>query len=91
MVEEMQCGRANLMEGLINGIAGRKVENLYPKLSMEPGNVLLEVKNLGRDGVFEDVSFQVRAGEISWFCRAGRCRKDGNYARNIRHCAGKPG
>ena len=55
------------MEGLINGIAGRKVENLYPKLSMEPGNVLLEVKNLGRDGVFEDVSFQVRAGEILGF------------------------
>ncbi len=66
MVEE--CNVEGLtMEGLINGIAGRKVENLYPKLSMEPGNVLLEVKNLGRDGVFEDVSFQVRAGEILGF------------------------
>lgn len=31
------------MDDLINGIAGRKVENLYPKIQQEPGNVLLEV------------------------------------------------
>ena len=55
------------MDDLINGIAGRKVENLYPKLDVAPGKVMLEVRNLGRTGVFEDVSFTVRAGEVLGF------------------------
>ena len=55
------------MEDLINGIAGRKVENLYPKLDVTPGRVVLEVRNLGKKGVFEDVSFSVRAGEVLGF------------------------
>ena len=55
------------MEQLINGIAGRKVENLYPKLDVEPGKTMIEVKNLGRTGVFSDVSFSVRAGEVLGF------------------------
>lgn len=55
------------MDALIDGIAGRKVENLYPKIEQEPGEVLLEVKNLGKRGVFENISFQVRAGEVLGF------------------------
>ena len=55
------------MEDLINGIAGRKVENLYPKIDVEFGKVVLEVRNLGKKGVFEDVSFSVRAGEVLGF------------------------
>lgn len=55
------------MDDLINGIAGRKVENLYPKIQQEPGKVLLEVKNLSRKGVYDNVSFQVRAGEVLGF------------------------
>ena len=55
------------MENLINGIAGRKVENLYPKLDVTPGKVMLEVRNLGKKGVFQDVSFSVRAGEVLGF------------------------
>lgn len=55
------------MDTLIDGIAGRKVENLYPKIEQEPGEVLLEVKNLKKQGQFEDISFQVRAGEVLGF------------------------
>lgn len=55
------------MDALIDGIAGRKVENLYPKIEQEPGEVLLEVKDLKKQGVFENISFQVRAGEVLGF------------------------
>lgn len=55
------------MDDLIDGIAGRKVENLYPKLDIPAGDVVLDVKNISRTGVFENVSFQVRAGEILGF------------------------
>lgn len=55
------------MDTLIDGIAGRKVENLYPKIEQEPGEVLLEVRSLKKQGVFEDISFQVRAGEVLGF------------------------
>ena len=56
MVEERNVGGLT-MEELINGIAGRKVENLYPKEMTNLGKVLLEVKNLSLTGVFEDISF----------------------------------
>ena len=36
------------MDDLIDGIAGRKVENLYPKREQNPGKILLEVKNLSK-------------------------------------------
>ncbi len=66
MVEEREVGGLT-MEELINGIAGRKVENLYPKEMTTLGKVLLEVKHLSLKGVFEDISFQVRAGEVLGF------------------------
>ena len=55
------------MDDLINGIAGRKVENLYPKEDIPKGEVLLDVKHLNKQGVFEDINFQVRAGEVLGF------------------------
>src|SRR3954453_2222106 len=45
-------------------MVGREVASLFPKLDVEPGEVLLEVRHLTRRGVFADVSFDVRAGEI---------------------------
>lgn len=55
------------MDDLIDGIAGRKVENLYPKEDIPKGEVLLDVKHLNKQGVFEDINFQVRAGEVLGF------------------------
>jgi rhamnose transport system ATP-binding protein len=48
---------------LIRHMVGREV-TLFPKLENPVGNVLLEVSGLTRVGVFRDVSFSVRTGEI---------------------------
>ncbi len=48
---------------LIRHMVGRTV-SLFPKVENPIGDVLLEVSNLTRVGVFRDVSFSVRAGEI---------------------------
>ena len=45
-------------------MVGRPVEDQFPRRRTEVGEVLLEVKNLSREGVLEDISFQVRAGEV---------------------------
>ena len=45
-------------------MVGREVGALFPKTDAEPGEVVLEVRGLTRAGVFHDVTFQVRAGEI---------------------------
>ncbi|MCA1740547.1 MAG: sugar ABC transporter ATP-binding protein, partial [Actinobacteria bacterium] len=45
-------------------MVGRPVEDQFPRHQPETGEVLLEVKNLSREGVLEDVSFQVRTGEM---------------------------
>ncbi|MGV8894882.1 MAG: sugar ABC transporter ATP-binding protein [Rhodoglobus sp.] len=56
-------------DDIIRQMVGRSVENLFPKQETTIGDVVLDVKNLTRAGVFENVSFQVRAGEI--VCLAG--------------------
>jgi ribose transport system ATP-binding protein len=45
-------------------MVGRPVEDQFPRRRTEVGEVLLEVKNLSREGVLENISFQVRAGEV---------------------------
>jgi rhamnose transport system ATP-binding protein len=40
---------------------------MYPKLAVQPGEVLLSVQGLSRTGVFKDVSFDLRKGEILGF------------------------
>ncbi len=49
---------------LIAAMVGRTVEDIYPKLECRPGGVYLEVKNATVRNKFENVSFQVRRGEI---------------------------
>ena len=45
-------------------MTGRQVDNLYPPRGESVGEVVLRVDGLTRHGVFEDVSFEVRRGEI---------------------------
>ena len=52
------------VDTVVHRMVGREVNTLYPKEDAEQGNTLLEVKGLTREGVFADVSFSVRAGEI---------------------------
>jgi len=48
---------------LVRHMVGRTVE-LFPKVETPVGDVLLEVEGLTKEGVFRDVGFSVRAGEI---------------------------
>ncbi|MCO5991815.1 sugar ABC transporter ATP-binding protein [Actinoallomurus rhizosphaericola] len=49
---------------LVRLMVGRSIEQQYPRERSTQGAPLLEVRNLTRKGVFEDVSFEVRAGEV---------------------------
>ncbi len=50
--------------GLVSSMVGRDLTNLYAKPRIEPGPVVLSVRNLSRRSVLHDCSFDVRAGEI---------------------------
>lgn len=54
------------METVIAQMVGRKLENNYPKESIELGETFLEVKNL-KSKAFDDVNFHVKEGEIIGF------------------------
>ncbi len=55
------------MDDLVRLMIGRDLTDVYPKRAAAPGEVLLEVKNVGRSKLVHDVSFQLRAGEIVGF------------------------
>ena len=48
-------------------MVGRRMENKYPWEAVPKGDVLLDVKHLTSEGVFRDISFNIRAGEIVGF------------------------
>jgi rhamnose transport system ATP-binding protein len=52
------------IDAIIRSMVGRDLESLFPKTATEAGAVVLEVDNLQRAGVFHDISFTVRSGEI---------------------------
>lgn len=52
------------MEKVVNMMVGRDVHDMYPKVPCEIGDVKLEVRNLTHPGLFENVSFEVKKGEI---------------------------
>lgn len=55
------------MEELVRMMIGREIGERYPQRSSKIGDVVLETEGLGLDGVFDNVSFQVRAGEVVGF------------------------
>lgn len=62
------CPSADLTkDSLIAHMVGRTLENLFPKERCEIGEVYLEVKGLTRRGVYQDISFTARRGEILGF------------------------
>lgn len=54
---------------IIRQMVGRSVENLFPKQVTTIGDAVLKVDHLSSAATFEDISFEVRAGEI--VCLAG--------------------
>ncbi len=51
----------------IRGMVGRKVVELFKRNRHELGPVRLAVKDLGREGVFNGITFELHAGEVLGF------------------------
>ncbi len=51
-------------DDIIRMMVGRDISQMFPKLTVSIGDVVLSVKNLSLNGVFKDISFDVHAGEI---------------------------
>ncbi len=49
---------------LVSMMVGRELNQMFPKVDAPIGDVVLEARGLTRHGVFENVSFRVRRGEI---------------------------
>ncbi len=49
---------------VVRWMVGRELTDMFPKVPAEVGGVVLSVRGLSRTGQFEDISFEVRAGEI---------------------------
>ncbi len=60
---------------IVEKMVGRSVDTEYPHRSCELGEVVLKVDNITRNGLIEDISFELRRGEILGFAglkRSGR-------------------
>lgn len=55
------------LDTVIARMVGRKIENVYPKETVPLGDMALEVEHFTKQGIFEDISFHVRKGEIVGF------------------------
>ena len=55
------------VENVIGRMVGRSLDQMYQKEAAEIGDVIMEVQGLTRYGAVEDVSFQLRRGEILGF------------------------
>ena len=51
-------------DDIIRMMVGREITQMFPKEEVPIGEVVLKVDRLTLDGVFHDVSFDIRAGEI---------------------------
>jgi ABC-type sugar transport system ATPase subunit len=49
---------------LIKMMVGREIKEIYPKQNIEPGPVVFEVNDFSRGKHFQNISFNLRAGEI---------------------------
>ena len=55
------------IDKIIVAMVGRELSQVYPEKHNKIGEQIFEVKNLKRDGVFHDISFSLREGEILGF------------------------
>jgi len=54
-------------ERMVSMMVGRAITQTYPKIACEPGETVLEVKNLSHPTEFANISFSLREGEILGF------------------------
>ena len=64
------------MNELISAMVGRSLDNRFPPVDNTPGDVVLKVEHLSTKYApkLQDISFDVRKGEIFWTVWSGRCR-----------------
>lgn len=55
------------LDTVIARMVGRKLSNVYPKETIAIGDKAMEVEHFCQDGMFDDVNFYVRKGEIVGF------------------------
>ena len=63
MVGERKVAECTLSE-LTRMMLGRDLSEVFPEKTNRPGAPILKVEGLSRPGVFEDISFELREGEI---------------------------
>lgn len=79
------------MNDVVRMMIGREIGERYPQRQSKIGEVVLEVENLKCDGIFENVSFQVHAGEVlgvSGLMGAGRTEIMQAIFGNMPHVTG---
>ncbi len=55
------------VDTIIHDMVGRNVDEFFSKRSVEKGDMLVSVRNLGKANIFENVNFDVHRGEILGF------------------------
>jgi len=55
------------VDKIVQMVVGRSLEQMYPKLEAEQGDIILKVENLTKIGVFKNISFDLHKGEILGF------------------------
>ncbi|HER25125.1 MAG TPA: sugar ABC transporter ATP-binding protein [Candidatus Atribacteria bacterium] len=55
------------VDKIIQMVIGRSLEQMYPKIEAEKGDIILKVENLTKIGVFKNISFNLHKGEILGF------------------------
>lgn len=54
-------------ESLVTMMVGRQISDRFPKSEVDIGETVFEVRNFNKKGVFSDINFSVRKGEILGF------------------------
>lgn len=80
------------MNEVVKMMIGREIGERYPERNVAIGDVVFEVKNLNCPGVFSDVNFSVRAGEVlgvAGLMGAGRTEIMQSIFGNMPHVTGQ--
>jgi ribose transport system ATP-binding protein len=65
-INSLETGKTNL-DQIVSMMVGYDISDRYPRVDTEPGEVVLSVRNISRAHEFENISFDVRKGEIFGF------------------------
>lgn len=63
-------------EEMVEHMVGRKISEFYSTADHKPGEVVLKVENLCKDGIYNKVSFTLRKGEILGFAGLAGCFRE---------------